>query len=149
MSTYRPEPLCVFVHQDADGPDAAATTERDLHLNLQKADLTSAHAVVPIEEIESWWFLFPAATESYRESWQNVLKRNAHNWDAVSNPKEELKRLTGQRSVRKAYEEADSPRIAIRIADAIVSVSRQVGTSPSFDRFADAVSACCDKATED
>ncbi len=138
--------ICVFVHRDADGPDPDGQLQKATENVLRTADIPGAHAVVPVEEIEAWWMLFPDATERLRRSWRGMLQRANRDWDTVRNPKEELKRLTRRGDRRHAYSEADSPSVARHVAAAIADGTTPVGRSRSYERFVAAVSECCNAA---
>ena len=146
VSSHDQPVVCVFVHRDADGPDPGGQLHRETEVALRHAGVTGAHAVVPVEEIEAWWMLFPDATERLRRSWRGTLQRAERDWDAVRNPKEELKRLTRRGDRRHAYSEADSPSVARHVADAIANRTAPVGRSRSYERFVAAVSECCHAA---
>ena len=146
VASHGEDVICVFVHRDADGPDPDGQIHRATENLLRAASIRGAHAVVPAEEIEAWWMLFPDATERLRRSWRGTLHRATRDWDTVSNPKEELKRLTRRGDRRHAYSEADSPSVARHVAAAIADGMTQVGRSRSFERFAAAVSECCNAA---
>ncbi|WP_419839722.1 hypothetical protein [Candidatus Poriferisodalis sp.] len=135
---------CIFVHRDSDIDDPQGRLQQETETALRDSGLPNAHAVVPVHEIEAWWLLFPDATEQLRPSvWKDALQRSSRNWDAVANPKEELRERTGRGDRRHAYSEADSPRIAEHIASAIESGVALTGLSPSFERFRDSVAECC------
>lgn len=136
---------CVFVHRDSDAPDPASRLQTDTEAALRAAGITDAHAVVPAEEIESWWMLFPAATEQVRSSWRGQLDRSQADRDAVPNPKEVLSRRTGRVNRRDAYSAADSPRVVERVAAAIEDGVRPTGVSRSFVRFRESVSECYER----
>ena len=136
---------CVFVHRDSDAPDATGRLQAQTEDALRAVGLTDAHAVVPVQEIESWWMLFPDAAEEVRNSWRGQLDRSPADRDAVQNPKEDLSRRTGRTNRRDAYSAADSPRVAGRVAAALEAGAQPTGRSPSFDRFRDSVSECCDR----
>lgn len=146
VSSHDQPVVCVFVHRDADRPDPGGQLQRATEDLLRAASIPGAHAVVPVEEIEAWWMLFPDATESLRRSWRGTLRRAARDWDTVNNPKEELKQLTRSGDRRHAYSEADSPSVARHVAAAIADGTTRVGRSRSFERFVAAVSECCNAA---
>ena len=146
VSSHDQPVVCVFVHRDADCPDPDGQIHTATENLLRAASIPGAHAVVPVEEIEAWWMLFPDATERLRRSWRGTLQRAARDWDTVRNPKEELKRLTRRGDRRHAYAEADSPSVARHVAAAIADGTTHVGRSRSFERFAAAVSECCKAA---
>ena len=146
VSSHGQPVVCVFVHRDADGPDPGGQLHRETEAALRHAGITGAHAVVPVEEIEAWWMLFPDATEQLRRSWRGTLKRAERDWDTVRNPKEELRRLTRRGDRRHAYSEADSLSVARHVASAIAEGKTPVGRSRSYDRFAAAVRECCNAA---
>ena len=146
VSSHDQPVVCVFVHRDADGPDPGGQLHRETQKALRHAGIKDAHAVVPVEEIEAWWMLFPDATEQLRRSWRGTLQRAKHDWDTIRDPKEELKRLTRRGDRRHPYSEADSPSIARHVAAAIADGTTTVGRSRSYERFAAAVSECCSAA---
>lgn len=141
--SMRASVVCVFVHRDSDGPDPEGRLVSSTEALMRKAGIENGHAVVPVQEIESWWLMFPQATESLRTTWSGTLIASGRNVDKISNPKEELTRRTARNSRKKGYSEADSPEIARLVARAIESGQSPVGHSPSFDRFRGSVSACC------
>lgn len=145
VRTNRRPVACVFVHRDSDAPDPAGRLQSETETALRAAGMTDAHAVVPVEEIESWWMLFPDAAEEVRSSWRGLLDRSPADRDAISNPKAALSRRTGRVNRRDAYSAADSPRVADRVAAALEAGTRPTGQSPSFDRFKVSVAQCCDK----
>lgn len=133
--------VCIFVHSDADGPDdgsfeAARTQE------LREAGFPQAHAVVPIESIESWWLLFPEATESVVPTWRGALLKRSRDVDRVSSPKQELVSRTRKKQPKRPYREGDSPRIAAAIVSS-GQLRSPAGRSASYHRFVDAVDRCC------
>lgn len=134
---------CVFVHRDSDAPDATGRLQTQTEDALRAAGLSDAHAVVPVQEIESWWMLFPDAAEEVRNSWRGQLDRSPADRDAVQSPKETLSRRTGRVNRRDAYSAADSPRVADRVAAALEADTQPTGQSRSFDRFRNSVSECC------
>jgi hypothetical protein len=131
---------CVLAHTDADGPaDGSFAAQRSNE--LRSAGLTDAVAVVPVQAIESWWLLFPDATESVVPSWRGALSRASFNTDGLNKPKDELIRRTRAKQPKRPYEEADSPAIAAAITAGHLNAARKA-TSPSFDRFAATIAAC-------
>lgn len=124
----------VLAHTDADGPDANGAFALARTADLAAAGLKNASAVVPVEAIESWWLLFPAATESVVRTWSGALNKGAFNTDSVSDPKSELIRRTKSKQPKRPYEEADSPAIAGEIAASHLT-TKQAANSPSFERF--------------
>jgi len=138
--------VCVFVHRDADRPDPGGQLHRETEAALRHAGIIGAHAIVPVEEIEAWWMLFPDATERLRRSWRGRLQRANRDWDTIRNPKEELRRMTRRGDRRHPYSEADSPSVARHVAAAIADGTTTVGRSRSYERFAAAVSECCNAA---
>ena len=134
---------CVFVHRDADGPDPAGRLQQATEDALRAVGIPGAHAVVPVEEIEAWWLLFPDATERLRRSWRGTLQRSHRDWDMITDPKGELRRRTAGVDRRYGYSEADSPSVARHVAEAIASGTRPAGRSHSYERFVASVAACC------
>ncbi len=141
---------CVFVHRDSDIHDPQGKLQQDTETALRKSGLTNAHAVVPVHEIEAWWLLYPDATEQLRPSiWKDTLQRSSRNWDAVANPKEELRERTAKRGRGHAYSEADSPRVAEHVAAAIANCTSPSGHSRSFEGFVSSVAECCETVSSD
>jgi hypothetical protein len=146
VASHGEDVICVFVHRDADGPDPGGQLQRATETALRAASIPGAHAVVPVEEIEAWWMLFPDATEQLRRAWRGTLQRANRDWDTIRDPKEELKRRTRRGDRRHPYTEADSPSVARHVAAAIADGTTTVGRSRSYERFAAAVSECCNAA---
>lgn len=134
---------CVFVHRDSDGPDPGGRLAVSTEAAMRRAGIDNGHAVVPVQEIEAWWLLFPQAIEGFRKSWSGTLPTSRRNVDMVSNPKEELTKRTARKSRKNAYSEADSPEIARLVARALESGKQPTGSSRSFDRFRRSVDSCC------
>lgn len=126
----------ILVHRDADGPDPDGEVHR--RLTEQIAPIARSCAVVPVEELEAWWFLFPDAVESVRpRAWRGKIERHSRDVEMISNPKEELVRLT--RGVKSPpYAESDSVQIAQAIFERRLS---PVGACRSYERFRAAVGA--------
>ena len=149
VRTNRQPVACVFVHRDSDAPDPTGRLQSETEAALRAAGMADAHAVVPVEEIESWWMLFPEAAEEVRSSWRGLLDRSPADRDAVQGPKEALRRRTGRANRRDAYSAADSPRVAGRVAAALEAGTQPTGQSRSFDRFRDSVAECCEQVVSD
>ena len=145
LRTLRGDPACVLAHSDSDAPDFDGSFERQRTAELRAAGLDHAHAVVPVESIESWWLLYPKATESIVPTWGSSLDRRPGDVDRVSNPKAELRRRTRKKQPKRPYEEADSPGIARAIVDGGY-LGNPSGTSGSFSRFRRVVERCCERA---
>lgn len=119
-----------LVHRDADGPDPTARVEYDLALQIQR--LQKGYPVVPVQMIETWWFLFPDAIEAVRpRAWKGKLPRRARNVEKIDSPKAELQRLTGKGNTPE-YAEADSRAIAENVRHLSLT---PLGTSASYQRF--------------
>ena len=142
-ASMRAPVTCVFVHRDSDGPDPQGRLAASTEGSMRRAGIENGHAVVPVQEIESWWLMFPQATASFRNAWSGTLPVSQRDVDRISGPKEELIRSTSRNNRRKAYSEADSPEIARLVARAIESGEAPTGSSASFDRFKASVDACC------
>ncbi len=142
-ASMRASVACVFVHRDSDGPDPRGRLAASTEASMRRAGIENGHAVVPVQEIESWWFMFPRATEGFRTAWSGTLRVSQGDVDRISDPKEELIRRTSRDGRKKAYSEADSPEIARLVARAIESEQAPSGSSRSFDRFRRSVDACC------
>lgn len=130
----------VLAHTDADGTDDGVFAKERTE-ELRAAGLSNAVAVVPVQAIESWWLLYPDATESVVPTWSRALKRGSFNTDLVDKPKAELIRRTRAKQPRRPYEEADSVAIAAAIRTAHLSI-KQAANSPSFDRFKRMIELC-------
>jgi len=142
-ASMRASVACVFVHRDADGPDPRGRLAASTETSMRRAGIENGHAVVPVQEIESWWFMFPRTTEGFRTAWSGTLRISQRDVDKISDPKEELTRRTSRGGRKKAYSEADSPQIARLVARAIESGQAPTGSSRSFDRFRKSVDSCC------
>lgn len=124
----------VLVHQDSDGPDAVGSTADDLRATLIAQLGAYAYPVVPVQETESWWFLYPDAFRAVNKvSWREVKFPAKQETDAIASPKEELMRLT--RRTKRVYSEADSLAVAQHIATAIKRGDQQSNSSRSWSRF--------------
>jgi len=110
---------------------------------MRQVGIDNGFAVVPVQEIESWWLMYPEATERLRTPWSGTLPTSPRAVDMISGPKEELVRRTARKDRRTAYAEADSPDVARLVGSAIASGHPPTGTSPSFDRFKRSVAKCC------
>ncbi len=141
--SMRASVACVFIHRDSDGPDLPGRLAASTEAAMRQAGIENGHAVVPVQEIESWWLMFPQATEGFRTAWSGTLPVSQRDVDRTSAPKEELTRRTSRNSRKKGYSEADSPEIARLVASAIESGQAPTGSSRSFDRFRRSVDACC------
>lgn len=125
-----PRVVAALVHRDADGPDPQARVEARLRADL--APLGGAHAVVPVQMIEAWWFLFPEAVKAVRPgAWRGRLPRTARDVEVIDRPKAELQRLTRAGHTPR-YAEADSRVIAEHVR---LKRLEPLGTSRSYDRF--------------
>ncbi|MGL5862111.1 MAG: hypothetical protein ACRCY9_12740 [Phycicoccus sp.] len=118
----------VLVHRDADRQDPRGEVEAALAREVRTID--GARPVVPVQMIEAWWFLFPAAVEAVRPvAWRGKLSITPGDVERIDQPKKKLERLTrGSRP----YSEADSAAIAAQIRD-----QRRAprGSSASYERF--------------
>ncbi len=137
-AAFRAPPLGVLVHRDADQADPRGQLHQLLTQQLQDfADLTRVGAVVPVQELEAWWFLFPAAVEAVNPgAWAGIMPRIARDVEMINDPKNELKRCSSSKNRQsgriKKYQERDSPAIAQKIR--LLNVE-PLGTSKSFDLF--------------
>lgn len=104
----------VVVHRDADGPDLRGQVAADLTQQLAELD---GKAVVPVQAIEAWWFLFPDAVEAIRPgTWKGKLPRRGRDVETIDRPKDALQRATRTKNGLE-YAESDSPVIAKHILD--------------------------------
>lgn len=124
----------VLVHQDADGTDAGGRVSRGLQARLGDAvSMAPSHAVVPVQELEGWWFLFPEAVRAVKPgAWRDLVLRSGDT-ATISSPKEELQRATRKVSSKHKYKEADSVTIAMEIAARGLSPA---GRNHSWSAFA-------------
>ncbi len=119
----------VVVHRDADGPDPQAAVASQLARQLAELD---DHAVVPVQAIEAWWFLFPDAVEAVRPgAWRGKLPRRKQDVELIEHPKAALQRATRTRNGLE-YTEAESPVIAKQIRDGDL---QPLCDCRSYDRF--------------
>ncbi len=119
----------VVVHRDADGHDPDGRIHTDLARQIAQ---TGGLPVVPVQEIEAWWFLFPQAVEAVRPRvWRGKLPRTARDVELIDRPKERLQQLTRTTGAPE-YSEADSPAIAEKIR---ALRPARVGSSLSYDRL--------------
>lgn len=133
---------CVFVHRDADQQDPAAMLARATEEALTAAGVQHAHAVVPIESIESWWLCFPQAVETFVPGWSGALRNPPGDVDRVATPKGELIRRTRAALPKRPYGEADSHGIARQVR--LLGIVRTPhGKSDSYSRFVRVVDGCC------
>lgn len=99
----------VVVHRDADGPDPSGAVAAGLTQQLAELD---GKAVVPVQTVEAWWFLFPDAVEAVRpRAWKGKLPRKKGDVELIDRPKEALQRATRSKNGLE-YAESDSPVIA-------------------------------------
>ncbi len=135
------EAVCIFAHSDADAPDDGSF-EVQRTRELREAGFGQARAVVPVESIEAWWLLFPAATESVVHGWRHALDQRPRDVERISGPKRELIRRTRAKQPKRPYRERDSPQVARAIArDPTLRTPK--GSCASFARFVGNVDACC------
>lgn len=132
------EVTAILVHQDADAPDR--DNEPSLRSALSAAVTIPGHPIVPVQEMEAWWFLYPEALRNVKpRAWRNVKLPSGQNVEAVRNPKEELIRRTRQASAKNAYSEADSLAVATEMARMIRAGDAASNTAPAWDAFGDLV----------
>jgi hypothetical protein len=133
----------VVFQEDADQVEPAhAKVEQTIRETYSGApcDLIAA---VPAWELETWWFLFPAAVSAVCTQWDPPSKYTGRNVGNIRNAKEEL-----AKSVRPAKRKPSSFREyreedAIQIAQNVVEMgllNNPSGTSTSWDRFVEQVS---------
>ncbi len=134
---------CVIVHRDSDAPDGMGVLAANTEAELKRVGLEACIAAVPVQKTEAWWLLFPTATETFRSSWRGTLEQRPGDVELIEDPKVELRRRTARGGRRSAYQEADSPRIAELVAEAVRNEARPAGHSASFDRFMAAIDSLC------
>lgn len=123
----------VLVHQDSDGPDPAGCTAAQLSTHLQSAISTvRTEPVVPVQEIEAWWLIFPDAVRAVKPTVWRDLKLPGGNSATVSDPKARLIKATRHASQKYPYQESDSVTVAQQISRRALSPT---GTNPSWDQF--------------
>lgn len=119
----------IVVHRDADGPDPDGARYQQLAEQLRPL---TGHAVVPVQAIEAWWFLFPDAVEAVRPSaWRGLVPRRSRDVERISNPKAELCRATRTPGAPE-YAEADSPAVARNVRRLALTPN---ASCPSFERL--------------
>ncbi|MGH3913946.1 MAG: hypothetical protein ACRDTC_11150 [Pseudonocardiaceae bacterium] len=104
----------IVVHRDADGHDPHGAVATDLARQLTGI---GGQAVVPVQAIEAWWFLFPDAVEAVRpRAWKGKLPRQPRNVELIDQPKKALQQATKDRRAPENAE-SDSPTIAAYIGE--------------------------------
>ena len=123
--------LGILVHQDADGSDPTGQVYRRLKSDLAGLSV-QAEAAVPVQAIEAWWLLHPAAVLALRPAaWSKVVLPKG-DVELIADPKRVLQQQTRRASARHEYSEADSLGIAARIrADGM----RPAQSCPSWHRL--------------
>jgi hypothetical protein len=139
--------VCVFFHEDADAVEPA-------HLPVAR-EIEAAYdslpcrvvPVVPAWELETWWFLFPAAVAATKSSWKAPDEFSGRDVGQIRNSKEELRRcvrpygLSGRDRDRfPDYREADSPEIAKKVLE-MGHIASPVAASASWREFVRRVTA--------
>lgn len=128
------EVLGVLVHQDSDGPEQPSLQALKAALNSKFGDL--AKPVMPVQEIEAWWFIYPDCLRAIRPvAWRSVKMPNGVNVDLIDDPKEDLIRRTRSASTKNPYSEADSLAVAKEMAMALSNGQKPQNQSPSWNRF--------------
>lgn len=106
--------VCVIAHRDCDAIEPAHENERDKLLkDMNDKGLPNPIAATPAYEIESWWYLWPAAVSKTRTCWKKIEFRGSAG--KIVSAKEALRRdLRPQGNSRNCpdYEESDSLTIA-------------------------------------
>lgn len=139
----------ILVHRDADYLDSEHQEEQRLREQLREhlasyVPTERLHPIVPVQELESWWLLFPDAIRAVKpEAWRE-LKSPEGDTAKVTNPKEKLQEATrkatrtrGKRSGDHEYRESDSPEIARQIVEILRRGGTASGRNASWDRFLD------------
>lgn len=125
----------VLLHQDSDEYVESKASARDLIARLEKEGI-SAHiqleAVIPVEELEAWWLMFPEAVRKVNPGAWAKVKFPGGDTSRISNPKERLVQITRKAAAKKRYNESHSIAIAenIRALGAVPD-----GHNPSWDEF--------------
>jgi hypothetical protein len=126
----------VLVHRDADRSDPDACVEKQLREQIRR--VPKAEPVVPVQELEAWWFLFPDAVEAVNpRAWRQLLPRGTGGVETIGNPKEQLIGYTRRQRGGPVYCEVDSVSIAEQI---LRNGFTPAGVSSSYDRFVELVS---------
>jgi len=140
--------LCVFAHQDCDDVEPShEAIGRKIEDALERAGC-HVHAVTPAWEIETWWFLWPAAVRAYQSSWKLPTRYFGADVGLIVNAKEELRRAVlapGDRRPRR-YRESDSPLLAKKVREMGI-VRNPEAKSLSYERFVGSVDACCSRVS--
>lgn len=126
----------VVAHQDCDALEPAHEgLAESIRAELEAAGLPNVIAVAPAWEIEAWWYLWPDAVAAVNSKWKRLGRTGNHGM--IQNVKEALRRDLRNKGVRD-YEESDSVKIAVQVRSEGI-VGTKVGTSASFEAFADRV----------
>lgn len=126
----------VLVHQDSDGPDPSEETAKTLAADLRphfSDPAIQVAGVVPVQELEAWWLLFPAAVKEVRpQAWRAAKFPQAGDTGTIESPKEKLIALTKKVALKHPYREADSVTIAKNISRLRLN---PVGVNKSWTSF--------------
>lgn len=124
----------VLVHQDSDAADAE--NRNALQSALSRNLTAPAHPVVPVQETESWWLLYPECFRQVKPgAWRDVVLPTGRNVETIKSPKEFLIRQTKSVSPKNSYTEADSLAIAQNIAFVISQGLEPDNSSASWNKF--------------
>ncbi len=128
--------VAVFAHQDADDvEDAHEALASAIERTLADAKVPDPVGVVPAWEIESWWFLWPAAVAAVHSRWAPLARTGRVG--LIEHAKERLKQdLRPKKKLEKArdFVESDGPRVAAKVRELGI-VDATVATSESWLRF--------------
>lgn len=131
----------VIVQQDSDAPN-------DHNFETLQSALTksitacAAHPVVPVQELEAWWYLYPDSFRAVNPgAWRQVKLPTKQNVETIHSPKEDLIRRTRLAAPKRPYTEADSLAVAQKMATAIGEGKAPENTSKSWDRFVETARA--------
>jgi len=135
----------IIFHQDADDYEPAHTRVEDEIRQLYASLPGAVVAAVPAWELEAWWFLFPTAVGSVRESWQDPNHYVGKDVGKIRNAKERLKECVRPTDKRRNsrfpdYQESDSPLIAEKVVT-MGLIRKPSGHSRSWTSFVNQLDA--------
>lgn len=128
----------VIAHADCDACEPAhVTLAKNIKTELENAGVPSVIPATPAWEMETWWYLWPAAVSAVNNKW-NKLKRSG-NHGMIKDAKEQFRRDLRTPESRN-YEESDSRRISLKVKELGI-IGKKVGVSESYAAFAAEIGA--------
>src|SRR5262249_50553347 len=134
------EVIAVLAHEDCDNVEPAHVRLASKIEEAFQQRGYMVHPVTPAWELETWWFLWPAAVARYRPSWRKLDAYKGRQVGGIVNAKEELRRaLRPPRGSYRDYRESDSPAIAKLVREMEI-IRQPEASSASFDQFLETAS---------